>query len=35
MVTPQTPDGNGTVVDTTVYQSVTWTGTVPANPYNS
>ena len=35
IVTPKNPHGNGTVVDTTVYLSLTWAGTVPANPYNS
>jgi hypothetical protein len=33
MVTPQDPNGNGTVVDTTVYLSVTWDSAVPADPY--
>jgi hypothetical protein len=33
IVTPQDPDGNGTVVDTTVYLSVTWASAVPADPY--
>jgi hypothetical protein len=33
MVTPQDPTGTGTIVDTTVYTSVTWTSTVPGNPY--
>jgi hypothetical protein len=35
IVTPQNPHGNGTVVDTTVYLSVTWAGSVPPNPYAS
>jgi hypothetical protein len=33
IVTPQDPKGNGTVVDTTVYLSVTWASAVPADPY--
>jgi hypothetical protein len=33
VVTPQDPRGNGTVVDTTVYLSVTWASTVLASPY--
>jgi hypothetical protein len=33
VVTPQDPSGNGTVTDTTVYLSVTWASSVPANPY--
>ncbi|HSZ40090.1 MAG TPA: hypothetical protein VK817_09040 [Trebonia sp.] len=33
IVTPQDPTGNGTVVDTTVYTSVTWASAVPADPY--
>jgi hypothetical protein len=33
VVTPQDPNGNATVVDTTVYLSVTWANSVPANPY--
>jgi hypothetical protein len=33
VVTPQNPHGIGTVVDTTVYLSVTWTSSVPADPY--
>jgi hypothetical protein len=31
--TPQDPKGAGTVADTTVYLSVTWSGSVPADPY--
>ena len=31
--TPQDPAGNGTVIATTVYLSVTWASSVPANPY--
>jgi hypothetical protein len=31
--TPQDPSGNSTVVDTTVYLSVTWASAVPAAPY--
>jgi hypothetical protein len=34
IVTPQDPTGNGTVVDSTVYLSVTWAGTVPSDPYD-
>jgi len=33
IVTPRDPQGNGTVVDTTVYLSVTWASAVPADPY--
>ena len=33
IVTPQDPTGNSTVVDTTVYLSLTWASTVPADPY--
>ncbi|HUZ27391.1 MAG TPA: hypothetical protein VMV07_26880 [Streptosporangiaceae bacterium] len=33
IVTPQNPRGKGTVVDTTVYLSVTWASAVPADPY--
>jgi hypothetical protein len=33
VVTPQDPHGTGTVVDTTVYLSVTWASAVPADPY--
>jgi hypothetical protein len=33
MVTPQDPTGKGTIVDTTVYTSVSWTNAVPVNPY--
>jgi hypothetical protein len=33
IVTPQDPHGNGTVVDTTVYLSITWASAVPADPY--
>jgi hypothetical protein len=33
IVTPQDPHGNGTVVDTTVYLSVTWASAAPADPY--
>ena len=33
MVTPQDPTGNSTVVDSTVYLSVTWASAVPADPY--
>jgi hypothetical protein len=32
-VTPQDPHGTRTVTDTTVYLSITWASTVPANPY--
>jgi hypothetical protein len=35
VVTPQDPHGTGTVVDTTVYLSVTWASTVPADPYGA
>ena len=33
IVTPQDPHGTGTVVDTTVYLTVTWASTIPADPY--
>lgn len=33
IVTPQDPHGNGAVVDSTVYVSVTWASTIPPNPY--
>ena len=33
IVTPQDPRGNGTVVDATVYLSVTWASSIPADPY--
>ena len=33
-VSPQDPHGNGTVVDTTVYLTITWANTIPADPYN-
>jgi hypothetical protein len=33
IVTPQNPHGNGTVVDSTVYLSVTWASTLPSDPY--
>jgi hypothetical protein len=33
IVTPQDPHGTATVVDTTVYLSVTWASAVPADPY--
>jgi hypothetical protein len=33
IVTPQNPNGNGTVVDSTVYLSVTWASTIPSDPY--
>jgi len=33
IVTQQDPSGTGTIVDTIVYLSVTWTSTVPASPY--
>jgi len=33
IVTPQDPHGNSTVVDTTVYLSVTWASAIPADPY--
>ena len=33
VVTPQDPHGTGTVVDTTIYESVTWASAVPADPY--
>ena len=32
-VTPQDPHGTSTVVDTTVYLSVTWASAVPTDPY--
>jgi hypothetical protein len=32
-VSPQDPTGKDTVVDTTVYVSVTWASTVPGDPY--
>jgi hypothetical protein len=32
-VTPQDPNGTSTFVDVTVYLSITWASTVPANPY--
>jgi len=35
VVTPQDPAGSGTVVDKTVYLSVTWDRAVPADPYRS
>jgi hypothetical protein len=31
---PQDPTGSGTVVDTTVYLSVTWADSVPSDPYS-
>jgi hypothetical protein len=34
IVTPQDPQGDAVVVDTTVYLSVTWASTVPADPYS-
>jgi len=34
IVTPQDPHGTHTVVDTTVYQGVTWASAVPADPYH-
>lgn len=34
VVTPQQPNGNAEVADTTVYLSVTWANTVPGDPYN-
>ncbi len=33
IVTPQNPNGNGTVVDSTIYLSVTWASTIPSDPY--
>jgi hypothetical protein len=33
-VSPQDPTGSGTMVDTTVYLSVTWADSIPANPYS-
>jgi hypothetical protein len=33
IVTPQDPHGTGTVVDTTVYLTVTWASAIPADPY--
>jgi hypothetical protein len=33
IVTPQQPKGDSTVVIGTVYLSITWAGSVPANPY--
>jgi hypothetical protein len=33
VVTPQDPSGTSTVIDTTVYLSVTWASTIPADPY--
>jgi len=33
IVTPQDPTGNSTVVDMTVYLSVTWASVIPADPY--
>jgi hypothetical protein len=35
IATPQDPTGNGTVVDSTVYLSVTWASTVPSDPYGA
>lgn len=34
VVTPQQPNGGSTVVDATVYLSVTWVNSVPGNPYS-
>jgi len=33
IVTPQDPSGTGTIIDSTVYLSVTWASTIPADPY--
>jgi hypothetical protein len=33
VVTPQDPQGTSTVVIKTMYLSVTWTSTIPADPY--
>jgi hypothetical protein len=33
IVTPQDPHGNSTVVDATVYLTVTWASAIPADPY--
>ena len=33
IVTPQDPHGDSTVVDTTVYLTVTRAGAIPADPY--
>jgi len=33
IVTPQDPHGNGTITDLTVYLSVHWRSTIPADPY--
>jgi hypothetical protein len=33
VVTPQDPDGNGTITDITVYLGVNWESTIPADPY--
>jgi hypothetical protein len=33
IVTPQDPNGDSTVVDSTVYLEVTWSSTIPVNPY--
>ena len=33
MVTPQDPTGNSTVIDSTVYLSVTWASAIPSDPY--
>jgi hypothetical protein len=34
VVTPQDPNGDDTVVDTTAYLKVTWASTIPADPYD-
>ena len=35
IVTPQDPHGTSTVIDSTVYLSVTWASAVPADPYGA